>query len=115
MENLNNYTFNDDPNSVYIAGKDTISVRYINEYDNTGSLVKFSILKPEGTLEYSIEELKADTLLFNYTSERNVKDWRLIDNNIITNTNILKVETAKNKFGMSIFINRKGNNITIFE
>lgn len=115
VENLENYTFSDDPNFVYIAGKDTVSVRYISEYDNAGSLIKFSIHKPEGTLEYSIEELKEDTLLFNYTGGKSVKDWKLIDNNIINNTDILKVETTKNKSGMSILINRKGNNITIFE
>lgn len=115
VENLENYTFSDDPNFVYIAGKDTVSVRYISEYDNAGSLIKFSIHKPEGTLEYSIEELKEDTLLFNYTGGKSVKDWKLIDNNIINNTDILKVETTKNKSGMSILINRKGNIITIFE
>ena len=115
VENLNNYTFSEVPNSVYIAGKDTVSVRYISEYDNTGSLVKFSIHKPEGILEYSIEELKKDTLLFNYTGGKSVKNWKLIDNHINNNTDTLKVEITKNNVGMSIFINRKGNNITIFE
>jgi hypothetical protein len=115
VENLNSYTFSDNPNSVYIAGKDTVSVRYISEYDNTGNLITFSIHKPEGTLEYSIEELQKDTLLFNYTGGKMVKDWKLIDNNINNNTDILEVETTKNKFGMSILINRKGNEITIFE
>jgi hypothetical protein len=115
VENFNNYTFSDDPNSVYIAGQDTVSVRYISEYDNTGSLIKFSIHEPEGILEYSIEELMTDTALFDYAGEKNVKNWKLIDNNIINDTDILKVETTKNKFGMSILINRKGNNITIFE
>lgn len=115
VENFYNYTFSDDPNSVYIAGKDTVSVRYISEYDNTGSLVKFSIYKPEGILEYSIDELKEDTLLFNYTVEKSVKDWKLIDNKIAHNTDILEVENTKNKYGMSIFVNRKGNYITIIE
>jgi hypothetical protein len=115
VEDFYNYVFGDDPNSVYIAGKDTVSVRYISEYDNTGSLIKFSIHKPEGVLEYSIEELKEDTLLFNYTSGKSVKDWKLSNNNINNNTDILKVETTKNQFGMSILINRKGNKITIFE
>jgi hypothetical protein len=115
VENINNYTFSEYPNSVYIAGKDTVSVRYISEYDNTGSLIKFSIHKPEGILEYSIEKLKEDTLLFNYTGGKSVRDWKLIDNNITNNTDILKVETTKNEFGMNILINRKGNNVTIFE
>ena len=44
-----------------------------------------------------------------------MKNWKLIDNDIISDTDIFKVETTKNKLGMSILINRKGNNMTIFE
>ena len=115
VENFNNYIFSDDPNSVYIVGKDTVSVRYISEYDNIGELVKFSIHLPEGPLDYSIEELIADTALFKYTGGKSVKDWKFIDNNIINNKDILKVETIKNEFGMNILINRKENSVTIFE
>jgi hypothetical protein len=116
VEKFHNYTFSNDPNSVYFTEKDTISVRNISEYDDTGNLIKFSVHKPEGVLEYSIDDLMKDTLLFQSTGGKSVKDWRFIENNKITNNvDTLEIETAQNNFGMNILINRKGNSITIFE
>jgi hypothetical protein len=109
--------FNDDSNSIYIVGKDTISIRRISEYDNTGNIVKFSVYLSEGILEYSIEELMADTLLLNFsTAGRSVKDWKFVGNNKITNgTDTLRVKTRKNNFNKRILVNQKQNIITIFE
>jgi hypothetical protein len=116
VDNFHNYVFSDDPNSFYVAGKDIVSVRYISEYDNTGNIVRFSIHKPEGPLEYSIEELMTDTALFKYTGGKNVKDCILVGNNkIINKIDTLEIEIDENSFGNQILVNRKGNHITIFE
>jgi hypothetical protein len=67
-------------------------------------------------LEYSIEELMADTALFKYTGGKNVKDWRLVSNNkIINKIDTLEIEINENSFGNQILVNRNGNHITIFE
>ena len=116
VEGFHNYSFCDDINSVYFIGKDTISVHSISEYDDTGNLTKFSVYKPEGVLEYLIDDLMEDTLMFQFSGGKSVKDWKIIGNNNITNNiDTLKIETTKNNLGMNILINRKGNKITIFE
>lgn len=116
VENFHNYTFNNDLSSVYFTEKDTISVRHISEYDDTENLIKYSIYKSEGVLEYSIDNLMKDTLLFQATEGKSAKDWKFIKNNIITNNkDTLEIENVKNNLGMDILIYRKGNSITIFE
>jgi len=116
IENFHNYTFSNDPCSVYVIGKDIVSVRSISEYNNTGSLVKFSIYKPEGILVYSLKELEEDTLLIDLSGGRSVKVWKFIGNNEITNRiDTLKIKTAQNSFNKQILVNRKENTITIFE
>jgi hypothetical protein len=116
VKNFHNYVFSYDPNSVYIAGKDTVSVRHISEYDNAGNIVRFLIHKPEGPLEYSIEELMADTALFKYTGGKNVKDWKFIDRNKIANKiDTLEIEISENSFNNQILVNRNKNRVKIFE
>jgi len=116
VEEFHNYSFSDDTNSVYIVGGDTVSVRYISEYDSTGNIVRFSIHKPEGPLEYSLEELMADTALFKYTGGKNAKDWIFLSRMTITNKiDTLELRSHKDRFGNRIHEYRKGNNITIFE
>lgn len=115
VEDFYNYTFSNDPNSVYFTEKDTVFVRNISEYDNMGNLIKFSTHKSEGVIEYSIDDLMKDTLLFQFTGGKSVKKWQFIDNETITNdTDTLKIETTKNSLGMNILINIKGSSITIF-
>ena len=116
MEDFFNYSFCYDPNSVYFIANDTISVRSISEYDDTGNLTKFLIYKPNGVLEYSNNELMRDTLLFQSIGGKSVKDWKFIENNKITNNmDTLEIETTNNNLGINILINRNDNSITIFE
>jgi hypothetical protein len=116
VEDFYDYTFSNDPNSLYFTEKGAIFVRNVSEYDDTGNLIKFSVYKSEGVLEYSIDDLMKDTLLFQFTSGGSVKDLVFIDNNNIAyNRDTLKIETTKNYLGLNVYINRKGSSITIFE
>lgn len=100
----------------YVAGKYSVFVWHISEYDSIGNIVKYSTRGAEEFLEYSIEKLMADTLLFDYTAGRNIRDWKFIGNNKITNKiDTLEVEIDENGFGDQILINRKGNKVIIFE
>lgn len=116
VDDFSNYIYSNDTNSVYITQKDTFIVRSISEYDNKGNLIKFSIYKSEGVIEYSIEELMKDTSLFKFTGGKSMKNWQFIDDITISNNiDTLKIETSKNTHSKNILINIKGNYITIFE
>lgn len=108
--------FCEDHELIYFTDTDTIAVRSVNEYDNAGNLIKYIRFASEDYLEYSIDDLMNDTLLLQLVGGKSAKVWKFIENNKITNNaDTLEIETTKNNLGMNIFINRKGNSVTIFE
>jgi hypothetical protein len=120
VEKGDNFIHADDPNSVYLTERGTVSVRDITEYDNAGNLVKYERHLPDGPLEYSIDDLMKDAIFFdNSAFLKNVIGWKLIGNNkIANNKDTLEIEIIKNNLGVDVFIcivNEEYRHIKIFE
>jgi hypothetical protein len=121
VENGRNYAYSDDTNSVYHLTErgGFVSIRDVIEYDSIGNLIKYSRYLPEGILEYSIDELKNDSLLLYSVGWENVKDWEFVGNNkIANNKDTLEIETIKNSFGVYVYMymaNEEYRYVKIFE
>jgi hypothetical protein len=112
---IDNYCLYTYSNDFYSVNNDTFSLRTKIEYDTSGCLLSFVLYKPEGQLEYTKDDILKDSSLLQLTKGTYMQNWKNINNTLFNGLDTLKVNSYTNENGNKVMINRKNDDVIIFE